>query len=79
MDNSKLYLLKAIIKHETNGYNSLGELNGKHVDDIARLMNEFVKEVIKEIIPVLNTGKPIDVDGMVVQLKPYKKTRKRAI
>jgi len=75
MDNSKLYLLKAIVRHETNGYNSFGELNGKHIDDIARLMNEFVKEVITELIPILNTGQPVDVDGMSIQLKAPKRKK----
>ena len=78
MDNSKMYLLKRIAKYKENGYNSFGELNGKHVDDIAKLMNEFAYEIIDTIIPILNKGEAVDLgNGRTLQLNPPKKRKAR--
>jgi hypothetical protein len=74
MDNAKLFLLKRIAGYKKNGYNSFGGLHAKHVDDISNLMNEFVRETIKELLPLLNTGKSVQVfDDFAIQLKPSKR------
>ena len=77
MDNSKLYLLKAIVGYKTNEYPTLGELNGKHVDDIAKLMNAFLKESLLELIPMLNDGGMVDVDGLTIRLNHKKRKPKK--
>lgn len=61
MDNSKTYLLEKIIHSHENGYDSFKDLNGKHVDDIAKLMDEFVKETFSEVIIGLNQGSIVEL------------------
>lgn len=76
MDNAKVFLLKKIVGSKDNGYSSFGELNAKHVDDISKLMNDFLKETIKELLPMLNSGKSVKMfDDFSLQLKPPKKRR----
>ncbi|HVT84317.1 MAG TPA: hypothetical protein VHD35_03900 [Chitinophagaceae bacterium] len=76
MENSKMFLLRRMVGNEKYGYNSLGELHAKHVDDIAMVMNEFLRETIKELLPLLNSGKSIQIfDDFSVQLKPVKRKK----
>lgn len=73
MENSRTYLLKAIAGYESNGYSSMGKFHAQHFDDVAKIMNEFAKEVIKEALPLLCEGKSVDIDGLCLQLKRTKR------
>ncbi len=76
MDNSRIYLLKAIAGYKTNGFESLGEFHAKHFEDIAKLMNDFIKDSLTEICEKLNEGKTIDVNGMILSLNEKKRKKK---
>lgn len=77
MDNPKLFLLKRIAGHETNGFPSLGEFDAKHFDDVCKLMLEFAKECISETIEQLNKGQAVVIDDMRVSLNKPKRYNKK--
>lgn len=68
MYNAQTFLLKKIVEHDKNGYSSFGELNSKHFDDISKLLNEFLRETLKELVPMMNDEGPIKVfDDMFIE------------
>lgn len=77
MDSPKRFLLQSIIDYKTNGLESLGHLNAKHVDDIAEVMNRFVIAMIHDVIKRLNKGESIDMmDGTHLTLQSKRKDKK---
>jgi hypothetical protein len=76
MDNPTVFLLKKIAGYKENGLESLGHLNGKHVDDIAKVMMEFFDESITEVVKRLNKGETVEFNGRLLSLEKIN-TKKR--
>ena len=77
MDNAQLYLLKRIAGYKTNGHDSLGHLNACHVNDVAKVMTDFAKDVLTEVIEGINKGETINVDGMIISANHIKKKKRK--
>lgn len=72
MDAPKTFLLKKIIDYDKNGLTSLGQLHAKHIDDLSKVLLEFAKETVMEVIESLNKGERVNMDGEIFQLKKTK-------
>lgn len=72
MDAPQTYLLKKIMNYDKNGLKSLGNLSGKHVDDIASVLKSYAEESIKEFSEAINKGS-VNVNGTIYDIKKSKK------
>ena len=52
----KSYILQAIVGHKSNGYSSFGELHAKHVEDIAKLLENYGIGVAENVLARVATG-----------------------
>jgi len=43
IDHPQTFLLKKIIDYQTNGLESLGHLNAKHIDDLSKVLKEYAE------------------------------------
>lgn len=77
MIGSKTYLLRAIIGQEIKGYPSLRELNGKFVEDISKLLEQYATETVKDVIERLNKGEEIFINDKLSISLTYLKKRNR--
>jgi hypothetical protein len=56
MKHPQTFLLEKIVGHKGNGLSSLGQLDAKHVDDIAEVMKQFGEQLVLDVIDRLDKG-----------------------
>jgi hypothetical protein len=49
IDNPKTFLLKKMVAYKENGLESLGHLNAKYIDDLAKVLRDYGNEIIDEL------------------------------
>jgi hypothetical protein len=77
MDNPTLFLLKKIAGYKENGLESLGRLDGKHIDDVAKVMMQFFEESMTEVVERLNKGETVAFNGHLLSLEKINTKRKK--
>ena len=77
MENAHNYLLGKIVNHEKNGLNSLGELHGRHFDDIVKVLEHFAVETLLDFTERLKNGESIRIGEKVFALKSNNKKTKQ--
>ena len=68
MVHPKTFLLQNIIEYKKNGLSSLGYLHAKHIDDLAKVMEDFAEKAIFEVVEILNAGESVKVGKKILEL-----------
>lgn len=68
MIHPKTFLLQKVAGYKENGLETLGQLQGKHFQDLANVMMQFTEQTMLEVIDRLNKGENIDIGGTVISL-----------
>ena len=76
MESANKYLLGKIANNKTNGLDSLGELHGKHFEDIVKVLESFAIETVLDFAERLQQGENIRIGDKVFASKPNNKKPK---